>query len=184
MEFRIRPTVPEDLEEMFRIMTHPLVKAQQYPIGLLDSVERWRRHLFGATYRGPTTNSTILVDDKIAGYIERWFRRDARREIRASYGWNLAPEYWGRGLMPAILAQDFTSHFTEPRFAEIFIDCFRDNARCIRVLEKLNCRPTFISPIERVETMIRNRCPRWVLRHRMTRAMWEVRRAMNAPLPQ
>jgi RimJ/RimL family protein N-acetyltransferase len=175
MDFRLRPTEPDDLEELVRISKDPQVSAQQYRLGRSFGVEQWRRALFEVGYRGPYTNSTILSEGRIAGFIQRCFWPAARREIRAAYSWNLAPEFWGRGLMPAVLTQDFVSHFAEPRLAEIDVDCFRDNLRCVRVLEKLAFRKVFISPFERVESMIRFCSSRWVLRYRLTRAMWDAR---------
>lgn len=179
MEFRVRPTVPDDLEEPFRIETHPLVQAQQYPLGAMNSVKRWHWALFEGGYAafGLTfTSGTILVDDRIAGRVIRIFRWH-RRRIRAKYGWNLEPAFWGRGIMPAILTQDFTAAFADPRLAEIQADCFRDNPRCLRVLQKLGCEAIAVGPLERFATMLQSRCYRWIVRHRMTRAMWDAKRA-------
>lgn len=175
MNVRVRPTEPDDLEEIFRIQADPAVRAQQHRYGVTNSAAIWRKVLFeAAATQRVFTSATILVDEKVAGHIGRIFSWH-RRGLRAKYGWNLAPQYWGHGIMPKVLSEDFTTLFADRRVAEIIADCFRDNPRCLRVLTKLGCRPTFYGPLARLHVMVRHRCFRWIVRHRMTRAMWEAR---------
>lgn len=171
MQIQILTTVPENIDAIFRIESHPLVQAQQYPLGDLNSVEKYRTRLFGTDNRGGFSHGTIWIDGRIAGSITRVYRPYCGR-VRVHYGWNLDPEFWGRGIMPTALKEDFAGQFRNPQIGEAEIDCFHDNRRCIRVLQKLGCRPTFINPLERVCKMLEYRCGRWIIRHRLTRRRW------------
>jgi [ribosomal protein S5]-alanine N-acetyltransferase len=63
---------------------------------------------------------------------------NARREsIEAALGWHYGRRYWGNGYATeaarALLYIGFELH----RAAEIYADCFADNAASIRIMEKI-----------------------------------------------
>ena len=87
-------------------------------------------------------------------------------------GWNLDPDYWGLGIMRTALADLFDELFGSQAIAHVFADCFRNNHRCIRLMNKLNFLPVPILWRHRMIDAWRNRCLRWVLRFQLDRTAW------------
>ena len=171
MEIAVRPTEPGDLEAIFQIFTHPSVRPNQYPHVWLNSVERWQAALFGGLKfaNGAFSSSTILNDALVVGHIMRMQRKGPEGDW-CHCGWNLDPRYWGMGIMPIALSMEFENLFGTLKVNHIISDCFRDNHRCIRVLEKLNYEPVAIKFSDRLTTIIQTKCIRWILRYRLTQA--------------
>lgn len=90
-------------------------------------------------------------------------------------GRNLAPAYWGRGIAVVVLLQLFDDLFDDRQIDIALSDCFSDNQRCIRVLEKLDYEPVGISPLERLCILTLNRCLHWIRRFRLTCDGWYLR---------
>jgi RimJ/RimL family protein N-acetyltransferase len=88
-------------------------------------ISHWRQNILG----NPANEArTILVDDKVAGYVASW-EQDGRRLVAYWVG----REYWGRGVAPAALCEFLKMHeHHRPIHAYVALS----NARSIRVLEK------------------------------------------------
>lgn len=74
-------------------------------------------------------NRTILLDDRVAGYIGAW--TDAETHERSICYW-LGRDFWGRGVASAALRQFLESEMTRPLVARVA----KHNRASIRVLEK------------------------------------------------
>jgi len=181
MEIKLRYPFHDDLAEIVRIEAHPLVRANQYSSGASTTAD-WDRMIFQGGFAALYKNfaiAVILVDGRTVGWIGRWLERSRGQNI-ANFGWNLDPDYWGRGIMPIVMSRNLNSLFADPKYDEARIECFHDNARCIRVLEKIGCESESIGRLDRALRMFRSRCLRWLVRYRMTRAMWESRQPMTS----
>jgi len=75
-------------------------------------------------------NSTILLDDRVAGYIGAW--TDAETHERLICYW-LGRDFWGRGIATAAVSQFLPSEPVRPLSARVA----KHNFGSIRVLEKV-----------------------------------------------
>ena len=173
MTIRIRPTSVDDIDAIFSIRYAPEVSESQYPRTKDDTQERWKKLLSDSPEitRGVTFRcTTVLYDDKIIGHITRH-----HYEFDWSFcscGWNLAPSHWGNGLMCQALELMLTELFENDKLDYVTADCFHDNHRSIRVIEKMGFSPYFISLPERVLVWWYVRCFRWVKRYRIDADEW------------
>ena len=174
----IRDTTPDDLPEIFRIQTDPVVRVHQYRFGPNDSLERWTRLLAGhdCAEASRFRCSTIRLGSAIIGHVTHWhWCIDGLRACQC--GWNLDPEYWGQGVMCAALSELFDTLFGVEGVQYVFADCFRNNRRCLRVMEKLGFVPNGIPPYQRLLLAWQMRCLRWILRFRLDAEAWRSRTA-------
>lgn len=170
----VRDTTDSDLCEIFRIRMDPDVAPHQYPILKDDTMEKWRQRIAGDNVDGPFTirHSTVLFDDLIVGHIIHHHYEVSGTKY-ACCGWNLDPRYWGRGLMALALRQKFNEFFVHENIEHIFSDCFPNNKRCIRLMNRLGYVRQNISISERIITAYSTRCLKWIIRFRLDLTRWE-----------
>lgn len=164
MQVSIRSATLDDVPTIMWICRDPLVAPNQYRVGL--SAELGFRAIVAgemAMGRYERRISSIDVDGDMVGYIhhDHHFSRGAEN---VTLGWNLAPKHWGRGIMPAAV-QQLMAWCVAKRRTQLFVaECFRENARCIRVMEKIGFLPAPISSFDRFVTALSNGSWKWVLR--------------------
>ena len=173
MQITVRDTVPDDLDAIFRIRNDPLVVPHQYRTSLTGTTEDWKDRLAGEVDTGVFTfRSTTIVDGKtIIGHVTQLHMISNDVPI-VQCGWNLTPHYWGRGVMCIALTELFDRFVTHDGIAHIFADCFRDNHRCIRLMEKLGFVPNRIASHHRAIIAWSTGCLRWIKRFRLDGAVW------------
>lgn len=170
----VRDMVESDLIEIFRIRTHADVARHQYPKRPDDSIDVWRRRLSGDNVVGLLTmrHSTVLTENTIAGHIIH-MHYSCRGKKYVACGWDLHPNYWGRGLMYQALRLKFDIFFLEDGIDHVFSDCFPANKRCIRLLNRLGYVRQAISLHDRIVTAFAVRCARWIIRFRLDSSKWK-----------
>jgi RimJ/RimL family protein N-acetyltransferase len=179
MTISVRDTIEEDLSEIMRIRSDPLVQPHQFRL-TANAIDDLREALFGkpsdqrqkANHGMEFNCTTILKDGDVIGHISQLHYELNQQKI-CYCGWNLTPEHWGQGIIVLALSDLFTSLFSKKQFDMIVSDCFSSNKRCLRVLEKLNYRPSRIGIFERANTAIRHRSLQWVLRFYLRSEDWK-----------
>lgn len=176
MCIEIRDAVESDLPQIFRIVTDPQVRPLQFRLSRRDTLECWRAHLFGERKSGPATHrcTAIVRQGEFIGHVIHTHYQASRQRL-CYCGWNLAPAYWGRGIAVIALSQLFDDFFQNQQVDAVISDCFSDNQRCLRVLQKLNYTPVRISVKERLRTMVVHRCLHWICRYYLSADQWHAR---------
>lgn len=176
MEIILRATSEADLPAIFHIRQDRLVQPHQYKLTPRDTADAWKQMLF----RTPMSNgvlfqcTTILQENKIIGYINQLYSTIYAQRI-CRCGWDLAPAYWGQGIAAIALSQVIDSLFHEEGIDMVIADCFANNHRCTRVLQKLNFEPAGMFPGERIQIMYSKRCFHWINRFQLTARRWRER---------
>lgn len=178
MDITIHDTIEADLPEIFRILTDPLVQPHQYKLVSSDTIDLWKQQLFGnqRSVKWVFKCTTIARHNDTIGHINQYYYEAYGQRI-CYCGWNIAPSYWGKGIALIALTQLFESLFGDHQIDAVVSDCFSNNNRCIRVMEKLNFKPGKISVCERMQTVIVKRCFHWILRFQLTESRWLARNA-------
>lgn len=178
----IRETVKADLPIIFQIVTDPRVRPMQFRLSRHDTIEGWTKLLFGAPKSGRALSrcTSILRNGSVIGHVNHLhFEVDKQRYCYC--GWNLAPEYWGRGIIVRALSKLFDQFFREQQIQAVFSECFASNQRCLRVMEKLNYLPVGIPLHDRLRTLIVRRCLHWLYRFQLTADRWYMRTLEDVP---
>jgi RimJ/RimL family protein N-acetyltransferase len=164
MQISIRSATQEDVPSIMRICLDPQVTPNQYRVSA-KAEPGFRAIVAGEVVLGRYERriTIIEVNGEIAGYIhhDHSFFRGAEA---VAFGWNLAPVHWGKGIMPVSVKQLMDQCVSERKTQLFIVECFRDNQRCLRVIDKLGFREAPISLYERAVTALAQRCRKWVLR--------------------
>lgn len=170
MQPTVRDTTIDDVATMVLICRHPLVQPHQFKLG--PRLEAGFRHLLTVDrFHGGMDHrfTSIEVESKVVGYITHGhYHRNGKAAARL--GWNLHPDYWGRGIMPAALTILFDRCSQEHDTQLFSADCFRQNARCKRVLAKLGFYRVPIGLIDRIVLAMGNDCFYWIERFHLDTA--------------
>ena len=158
---KIRQAVGSDIEQLLQIRLNPEVAKQQYPI---------KPDLAKTDFQSVIENrvescrlDVIVCDESIAGYVRQTSGNIDDLKIYA-LGWNLAPEFWGNGVMTHSLTQ-LMNDLRNPTGRTLFVaDCFQSNERCVSLLNRLEFAPWKIGIGEQFAGMLKNKCLKWVLR--------------------
>lgn len=118
-------------EDVFCFFEHQREPAANYMMALSTKkphdeesyVAQWR----GIFAANNIVAKTILVGDRVAGYVSSFFRGDTPE---VSY-W-LGSEFWGQGIATLALEQFLEIQKSRPMYARVA----RDNPASVRVLEK------------------------------------------------
>jgi RimJ/RimL family protein N-acetyltransferase len=167
MKVSIRCATLDDLPTIMRICLDPQVQPNQYRVDA-SAATGFRMIIAGEAVLGRYERciSSIEVDGVMAGYIHHDHSLSVGAES-VTFGWNLAPSYWGQGIMPAAVNQLVDWCIAE-RTTKLFVaECFRDNQRCIRVIEKLGFQSAPISYFDRFVTSLAHGNWKWVLRYEL-----------------
>jgi RimJ/RimL family protein N-acetyltransferase len=164
MQLVVRDTTLDDVPNLADICRHPLVRPHQFK--LAPNLEDGFRHLLSVDrFHGGMEHrfSSIDCDQRLVGYITHGHYRFRGHGV-ARLGWNLDPEYWGRGIMSAALSILFDRCASEHETQFYIADCFRQNTRCKRVLAKLGFVPVRMPWFERIVTALSQECLHWIER--------------------
>lgn len=169
MKIAIRDTVESDLLDIFRIRTDPLVAVHQLRLTTGDDLDFWRQQLFGDRRNAAVVfKCTTILDDRVViGHISQHHLKQGDWTT-CECGFNLAPQYWGRGIMRMALSRLFDAFFEEQGVDLVISDCFADNHRCIRLLSKLGFQRIGIGLLARILIAYQMRCLRWIRRFELT----------------
>ncbi|WP_230774980.1 GNAT family N-acetyltransferase [Roseiconus lacunae] len=159
----LRTTVVDDLEAIFAIRRLPVVLANQFRPSSDDTIENWERWLSGLGLDDCTSFrcSTILDGQRVVGHITQ------RDHVIGGYktceiGFNLLPEYWGRGIMGDAVSKLVPTLFEGHSVQSVVTGYFRGNSRCERLLTRLGFQPFGVSIFHRVRIAVEMRCLRWI----------------------
>ena len=171
-DITVRETNPSDLEGIFAVRRNPMVAPHQYPLRSKDTPERWLDWMSNSISKEVEFRCSTIIDrDSVIGHISRLdFQFDGLNCVQC--GWNILPEYWGKGIMTCVLRRHFDQFFTDEKIDLILADCFRKNERCIRLLNRLEFYRVSVSLYERVLTIYRTNCWKWIRRYQMDRESW------------
>lgn len=135
----LRAVTPADAPEMFRLLSDRRVTRYfgQPPMTALDqATERVRRMQSSFQERtGVRWVITSRTDGRFMGACGFW--RLLPAHFRAEIGYELAPEWWGHGVMPEAVAAILTFGFTRMGLHSVEAQIHPDNTGSRRVLEKL-----------------------------------------------
>jgi RimJ/RimL family protein N-acetyltransferase len=169
----VRASAVDDLPEINRIRLHALVRPQQF--GFLRDHDRiWKRWIEQNARVGDIwfRCSSIIGDERIIGYINQTLYFADQCSF-AECGWNLDPDYWGRGVMKTALQIILHWLFDEQNMSYVIADCFRNNARCKRLLSRLHFSQVELPVVERIRMACRFRCLHWIERYCIDRSTWD-----------
>ena len=169
----VRTSAVDDLPEINRIRLHPLVRPHQF--GFLRDHDRiWKQWIEQNARVGDMwfRSSTIIGNERIIGYVNQTLYFAGQSQF-AECGWNLDPDYWGRGIMKTALRMVLQRLFIEQNMSRVVADCFRDNTRCKRLLSKLHFSQYAVPMVERVRMAYQFRCLHWIERYSIDRGTWD-----------
>lgn len=137
--FVLRANRDDDAADIFRIMSNPHVTRYfgQLPMKSLDDALKLvqaRRTAF-AEEEGIRWAISNPVDDKLIGTCGFW--RLIKPHFRAEIGYELAPEWWGQGVMVEALTAALSFGFTRMGLHSVEAQIHPQNRSSQRVLEKL-----------------------------------------------
>jgi len=172
----VRDSALEDLPQFLRIRSHPAVRPHQFRvIHCFD--DRWEKWIELNARAGDYwfRCSTIAENEHVIGYISQTLNFANDRPF-ADCGWNLHPNYWGRGIMKLALRRVLMELFTEQNLSYVIADCFSNNTRCKRLLSKLRFSQMKLPLGERIQLAYEHRCLHWIERYGIDRATWDSSR--------
>jgi RimJ/RimL family protein N-acetyltransferase len=164
MQLSIRDAHLDDIRTIMLIARHPLVTPNQYRLGL--AAEAGFHQMLSPDWPRYSLDwrlTSIILNDRMIGYIHH--NHDFSRGLkRARLGWNLHPQFWGRGIMPAAVTQLIQRCIREDETSHFVAECFSDNARCKRVIAKIGFKEVPISLFDRVVDALAHGNLKWVHR--------------------
>ncbi|MCR9120317.1 MAG: GNAT family N-acetyltransferase [bacterium] len=159
-QLNMRETVDGDLAAITRIRSDLRVSVHQY--------RSPRSAPNNAVVRGWRVQSvTLLWGSQVIGHISHM-----HQQATVICGWNLDPEFWGRGIMAQSLTILLTRFFDREGVGQVIVECFADNERCQRLLHRLCFVQVSIPIIERVSNAYLNRSLRWNKRFQLDAHRW------------
>lgn len=166
----IRDSAATDAEQMYQLRSDSRLTGMQYPA---PSLEYIRATIDYATpgVEIPSLGlkiSSIILDQKFIGHITEQYATDRNGQVRVLLGWNLQPEFWGRGLMVRALSRLFQQRWEARRELVFLACCFSTNRRCLRVIEKLGFQAVKLTIGERLAHFSQTWGRQKVLKHRLT----------------
>ena len=178
VELQVRRTEEQDWPAIFEIRRHELVMPQQYRLSARDTPATMHR-LLNAPHT-PWVSWTVLQENRVIGHVIG-LRHRYRRTKACSLGWNLHPEYWGRGLMNDALLQVFDEIF-QMGVETLVADRFEQNERCGGLLAKLHFRESTIGRFERLRIWVFTGCAHRIIRMELNADRWWAHVAGNEPV--
>lgn len=154
--FMLCAVTNDDADDIFRIMGDPRVTRYfgQQPMASLDEATQ-RVQTFHTAFEeqaGVRWAITSRADGQFIGTCGFW--RLIKPHFRAEIGYELAPEWWGQGVMPEAVEAVLTFGFTVMGLHSVEAQIHPANRASRRVLEKLGFRQegyfheNFYDPVE------------------------------------
>jgi ribosomal-protein-alanine N-acetyltransferase len=137
--FRLRAVAEEDTADIFRIMSDPRVTRYfgTAPMAAIaEAAERVRS--IQAAFAGQEGVRWAIADrasGRFLGTLGFW--RLIKPHFRAEIGYELAPEWWGQGVMPEAAGAALTFGFATMGLHSVEAQIHPENTGSRRVLEKL-----------------------------------------------
>jgi ribosomal-protein-alanine N-acetyltransferase len=135
----LRELLPEDAEEIFRLRSNRDVNAlidRPNAVNIDDAIEFIQKIQKAIANREAVMWVITLIGEiKLVGTILYWHIEWGKN--KAEIGYEMLPEYWGKGIMSEALRKVIGFGFAELKFKEITADPNERNERSIRLLEKL-----------------------------------------------
>ncbi len=134
----LRNITPEDADFFLAVFSNPVVNKYLYdeePIQSLDEAMKWI-DLYNSEI--PDHNRWVIIDKETSLRLgtcgfHNWDKRNNRIEI----GYDLLPEYWGKGYMREALTKAIDLVVNTMNIHRIYALTHTENARSIKILEKL-----------------------------------------------
>jgi len=169
----IRPSVIEDYEEIIRICAIPEIRKSQ-----LSLDDKAKVLLYDKISLGNIDNSlnfTLLLKNDVIGHVCLEGANNDGRDKGVVYfiGFNLHPEYWGRGIMAESLRTIISNVFSEETFVCIYADCHYTNRRCRKLLKKIGFFRVSLSTVEWIRWCIYYKRVIWFCRYALRSDMWK-----------
>ena len=140
----LRELSPDDAEEIFRLRTDDSVNElidRAKALSVKDAEEFIRKILtVTANGDGLTWVITLTGETKLAGTVVYWNLEKEKQQ--AEIGYELLPEYRGKGIMAEALKKVIRFGFEELKFKTIMADVKAKNIKSIKLLEKLGFQLT------------------------------------------
>ncbi len=181
----VRETVAADLADIFSIQANSEIARNQFRRDADDCPERWLEWLAGSKpvdcdiFRC----SSIVLDNAVVGYITQ--KGTDSNGIRCfSIGFNLLPEYWGRGIMRVSVTEVVAELFDQHDAEHVAVACFRNNARCRQLINGLGFRRCRLGLFARARVAYKMRCLHWICFHYTTKELWDKSRITMCDEPE
>ncbi|HEX3383740.1 MAG TPA: GNAT family N-acetyltransferase [Mucilaginibacter sp.] len=140
----LRELQPDDAEEIFRLRSDDRVNqfVDRARAVTIDNAHNFIRMIQSnsANNEGMFWALTLIGEAKLIGTIVYWHIE--WENCRAEIGYEMLPEYQGKGLMTEALKKVIEFGFEELKFKTIMGEPKERNERSIRVLEKLGFKLT------------------------------------------
>lgn len=154
--FVLREPTGHDIDAMFRIMSDPQVMRYfgQQPMRTRDEARQRIHDMHSAFHERNGIRWVIAGRDNshLIGTCGFW--RLDKPHFRAEIGYELAPEWWGRGVMPEAVGAALRFGFAQMHLHSVEAQIHPSNIGSRRVLEKLGFvqegyfRENYYDPIE------------------------------------
>jgi ribosomal-protein-alanine N-acetyltransferase len=154
--FVLRAPTLDDADDMFRIMSDVRVTRYFGALPMVARVEAEQRveriHTAFQEHNGIRWAIADRASGQLVGTAGFW--RLIKPHFRAEIGYELAPEWWGKGVMTEALSAMLAFGFTRMGLHSVEAHIHPDNGASRRVLEKLGFvqegyfRENFYDPIE------------------------------------
>ena len=138
----VRDTLPSDAQAIFQLRSDPAMSGMQYAPAAHEIPASFLAHVIPSS---PMPEhgfccSTILCQNEFCGFVFQNYYRLGDSKPIVDCGWSLRPQLWGQGIMRSALQLILEDRFANSPQLRVTAACFSDNARCLRLLEKLNFR--------------------------------------------
>ena len=139
--FMLREIKDEDEEQLFLLRSDELVHQFLFrPMATsIDDVRQWREKVQQGAAKDAAIMWAIDLNDLLIGTICLW--NISWPHARAEIGYDLLPQYHGRGVMQEIMPVVLRFGFEELRMKSIVASIHPGNIKSIRLVEKLGFRP-------------------------------------------
>ena len=154
--FLLRAPTLDDVDAMFRIMSDVRVTHYFGTLPMVAPIEAEQRVERIHTAFKEQSGVRWVIADRASGQLigSSGFWRLIKPHFRAEVGYELAPEWWGRGVMTEALRAMLGFGFTRMGLHSVEAQIHPDNSASRRVLEKVGfvqegyLRENFYDPIE------------------------------------
>lgn len=127
-----------------------------------------------------TQYTTIEEGGTIIGYVRHdHYSIEGTKMVECSF--NLASPFWGQGRMKIALKHLLDQWIGVDDVHHVFADHFRTNVRCEALLTGLLFDRQAIPILERLRTIVQQRCLQWIIRRRLDADRWRLKSDILAP---
>lgn len=160
LPIHLRLTQGEDVAAIYEIKRNEEVAKNQYRPSPRDVPETFIKVYLsdGSPFRA----WSIVSGERVIGHIEG----SPRTDRTVSLGFNLHPDFWGRGVMSRTLIALRNELYSYHNAQSIICDCFSDNERCRGLLKRLAFKPGRMGLAERINIWLVTGCTRRIIRHK------------------